>query len=81
MTCLCLVQRSNQTVEIRRLDVIRTEVINIVSNALFATGNGKQLAVKFHIPVPVEAKCLKCLVKSGTMAITFGVSERSINVE
>ena len=71
----------HQIVEIFRLSIVRSKVVDVVFHPLLAAGNGKQFAVEGDIPMPVKAGILESLVECGAVSVTFGIGKGAVDVE
>jgi hypothetical protein len=78
---LGLVQLGHQLVEVVRLPIVRSKVVDIVLHPLLAAGDGEQLAVEGDVPVPVEAGIGKGLIEGGTVTVALGVGKGAVHVE
>ena len=81
MRSLGLVQRGDQRIEIGRLDVIRTKLLDVILHSFLAASHSQQLAVERHIPVPVQTEFLKRGVECRPVTVTLGISQGSIDIE
>ena len=78
---LGFVELGHQLVEIIRLSIVRSKVVDIVFHPLLAAGNREQFAVEGDIPMPVEAGILEGLVECGAVSVTFGIGKGAVDVE
>ena len=78
---LAAVQIGDEGIEVRRTAPVRAPPLQVVAHALLAAGDGEELAVEIHIPMPVQAGLGEGGIEGRPVTVTLGIGQGSIDIE